>query len=89
MTNQKKRQLPDDAERLFKKMVLLPEGSHDLDTKFLDRLGFPTTEDVRKALDQILLYAHQDGWCPPATYIEGNALFCGPGMCESWNSYRS
>lgn len=86
MSNQRKRRLPDDAERLFGRIALLPQGTHDLD-RLHKELGFPTPQEVSKAIDLILQYAHQDGWCHPAIYVENNELFCGPNVCKSWNGY--
>jgi len=95
MSNREKRALPDDAERLFCQMVRLVQKEdaeyqdwHDLSPEFLDYLGFPTAEGVEKATLQIRLYAHQDGWCHPAMYVEDGRLFCCADVVESWNDYR-
>ena len=97
MSRQTKRRLPGDAERLFQKMVLLSENEGDgefcdrypLTSKFLKYLGFPTTEAVEKAADQIRMYAHQDGWCHPMMDVKNDELFCGPDVRKSWDSYNS
>ena len=87
--------MPDDAGRLFRKMVQLvqKEGTehrdlHDLTPEFLRYLGFPTAEAVKEATQQIRLYAHQDDWCHPAMYVEADKLFCAPDVVDSWNAYR-
>jgi hypothetical protein len=94
MSYQNKRPLPEDAERLFQRMVQLVEKEgagyqdwHPLTHEFLENLGFRTPETVEKATLQIRLYAHQDGWCHPAMYVEDNKLFCAPDVARSWDAY--
>jgi hypothetical protein len=94
MSHQKKRPLSEDAERLFQKMVQLVQEKgaeyqdwHQLTHEFLAYLGL-TAQAVKNATEQIRLYAHQDRWCHPAMYVEGDKLFCAPDVVESWNAYR-
>jgi len=60
---------------------------HPLTHEFLEYLGFRTANDVDEATLQIRLYAHQDGWCHPAMYVEDNKLFCAPDVAQSWAAY--
>jgi hypothetical protein len=95
MGNQKTRRLPDDAERLFRKMAQFAkeetrgyQDRHRLTPEFLNDLGFSTPDAVKKACEQIRLYAHQDAWCRPPMYVEDGELFCSLDVVKSWDAYR-
>lgn len=84
----------DAAERLFLKVARREAEGHqnarDLTVEFLEYLGFPTIDAVKRAADEIRGYADHSKWDGGVCLmrIEDGKLVCGPYVKQAWDDYQ-
>ncbi len=86
--------MADDAERLFLKVAQKEAEGHqhtrDLTPQFLEYLGFPTVDAVKRAADEIRGYAYYDKWDGGVCLmdVQDGKLVCGPHVEQAWDDYQ-
>lgn len=86
--------MDDAAETLFLKVAQKETEGHqntyDLTVEFLEYLGFPTIDAVKRAADEIRGYAHHSKWDGGVCLmrIEDGKLVCRPYVKQAWDDYQ-